>query len=276
MKKTIGGNNSIGSNTLKSRQIHVQAPLGIVFGASGTLGQATIRKFKDSGGVVCGVLHKKKTRGLYRDINYYENCDISNPNEVDHVLSDFSENFGSPNFVVNCAGVTASSSFTDMTFAEWNYVLSVNLTGAFNVCQATSRIVIKKKVKHEQDSGCSIVLIGSPYGERHIPGLAHYCTSKAAVTSLAKVLSVELAKHSIRVNVISPGLFSSKMTQPFVSNIKYIKQLMNHIPDNMLGDAGKLAEIIYFLSTESCKHINGTEIVVDGGMLNLIEGGIVR
>ena len=242
----------------------------LVIGSSGTLGQALIKKLsenKDSS--VLAVLHRSISNDLLRkpNIHYYENIDVNDRKALEHFFSGLKQ---IPESIFYCAGVTQSFDFAKDNLEEWDKVFNTNFGGAVNVCHFASKVMIENELKG------SITLVGSGYGERHIPYLSSYCVSKGAMVSLVKTLSTELALNNIRINIVTPGLFPSKMTKPFIANKKYVDQLMKHIPDGKLGTAEDLADVIIFLSSDSAKHINGANIIFDGGMLNLLEGGIVR
>jgi len=241
---------------------------GIVFGASGTLGQTVIKKAASLGHQICGVSHNiLDTNFSASDIYYTNCCDVCSCDEVESAFAYCEANVGFPDYVISCVGITYGKPLIETPLDEWKRVWDINCLSAFVISQAYAR---KAAVRR---SAGSIVLISSGYAERHVPGMSAYSASKAGLTAIGKVLSVELVQYRIRINTLTPGLFPSKMTEPFVQDEKYISQLMNHIPDGQLGNADDLAEIALFLCNPCCSHINGTNIVVDGGMANLFWGG---
>jgi NAD(P)-dependent dehydrogenase (short-subunit alcohol dehydrogenase family) len=236
---------------------------GIVFGATGGLGTSLVNELEAANYRVFSVVHE-----IVNDSHVA--CDISDYHSVANVFSLFAKMFGDLDFVVNCAGITKSDSVFDMSEIDWEKVINVNLNGSFYICKCAATYFKKHK------KGGSIVLIGSPYGQRFVPGLAHYCVSKAGVSALAKAMSVELGEIGVRVNNVMPGLFLTKMTEPFIKNEKYLSQLMKHIPDGKLGSSSDLARIIVNILSDEYKHMNGCDIIIDGGYLNLLEGGIIK
>ena len=243
--------------------LSLEGKSGIVFGANGGLGQS-----------VCEVLASLKAdcyRVTRSGTNNTPSCDISSYEGVSTIFSDYLKSKKQLDFVVNCAGITLGGSVIDTSVEDWNRIIDVNLNGAFYIVKKAAEIFKNQNLK----SG-AIVLIGSPYGVRFVPNLIGYCVSKSAISSLAKGLSVELAEYGVRVNTLIPGMFPSPMTNEFIANNKYMAQLYDHIPDRHLGDSRDLAKIIACLLSDEFKHVNGADIVVDGGYLNLLEGGIIR
>ena len=241
----------------------------LIFGASGTLGQSLIAIAKERGDDVCGVLHKSYDEHLIKT-QYIYNCDVSDIDSVKNALEQVRCSFGVPDHIISCVGESVYHDFINDDIKKWYKTYSTNFNGAVNITHCVSKLLV------ERGKSGSIILIGSGYSERHIPFLSSYCVGKGSLVSLVKVLSTELARKGIRINVVTPGLFPSNMTKEFVDNKKYISQLLKHIPDGKLGNSDDLANFILFLTAESCGHINGANIVIDGGMLNVIEGGIER
>lgn len=242
----------------------------LIFGASSALAQATALSLIEKNSYdVCLVGHQGSYQSITSSrIKLIEQCDVTDWNSVNKVFCNCLEEDFLPSAVINCTGVSGQCEFTNMSYEEWRRVLSVNLDGAFNICQ--NAISFMKNSKQH----LNIVLIGSAYGARYVPNLAHYCTSKAAVSSLAKVLSVEAAAYDISINTVVPAMFLSKMTEPFYYDNHYVSQLKEHFPAKELIDLQSIVRAIIFLIQEKSISINGTEIVVDGGYLNRIEGGI--
>ena len=241
----------------------------LIFGAGSTLAQSLIKKLVTSNQEVCGVLHGEIKKSLVK-IPYISNVDISDVAVMQKLSDRIESTFGIPDHVINCAGASQYLDFVSDKLSDWYKVFDVNFSGSVNVAYCASQLISKRA------SGGSILLVGSGYGVRHIPFLSSYCVSKGALSALTRTLSTELALKNIRINLVTPGIFPSNMTEKFLSDDSYCKQLIEHIPDRQFGSAKDLADIIVFLCSKEAKHINGIELVVDGGMLNLIEGGIVR
>lgn len=241
----------------------------LIFGAASTLGQALIAKLLQDGHEACGVLHHDRAPEL-ADIPYITNCDLRDASAMKALAQQIRAVFGIPDHVINCAGKSVYHDFISDRLEDWYDTFHVNFSGSVNAAYCGAQLL------SENEQGGAIVLVGSGYGDRHIPYLSSYCVAKGALLPLVKTLSTELAAKRIRINLVTPGIFPSNMTKEFLANKKYTDQLIEHIPDRQYGTAQDLARIILFLTSQEARHINGAELVVDGGMLNLIEGGIVR
>ena len=228
----------------------------LVFGASGTLGQAVISQIVANGDEFVGVVRADKYDGLIEG-NYVYNCDVSDADAVERSLTNIKNTCGVPDHVISCVGKSERHDFVADSLESWKDIFNVNYMGAVNMIHYASKCMI------EAGKSGSIILIGSGYGERCVPFLSSYCAGKGALAALVKVLSTELAQKNIRINLVTPGLFPSRMTKGFVQNENYIKQLLKHIPDGMLGNVDDLAKLIVFLTSKACRHINGAKIVVD-------------
>ena len=242
----------------------------LIFGASSSLAIAAANELSNNHSCEVRLVgHKEEFKTTSPHIQSAGCCDITNWAEVNRVFRNCVDNGFTPTSVINCVGVSGQCPITEMTYNEWRRVVGVNLDGAFNICQ--NAITFMK----ESPSPSSIILVGSAYGERHVPHLAHYCVSKSAITALVKALSVEIAKYGIAINAVIPALFPSKMTNAFLADEQYISQLKKHYPAEKLIDPDAIIQAIVFLIKEKTLSINGTEIIVDGGFLNMVEGGIV-
>ena len=241
----------------------------VIFGAGSTLGQAIAIELLKNNHYVCGILHHDKDNSLV-DIPYITFCDVCNIDTMNNLSKIIKQIFGIPDHIIFCVGVSKYHNFINDKLNDWYDIFNVNFCGAVNTAYCSAQLLSKNT------NGGSIILIGSGYGNRHIPYLSSYCVAKGSMLSLVKTLSTELATQKIRINLVTPGIFPSNMTKVFLANHKYTSQLINHIPDREYGSADDLAKIIIFLTSNEARHINGAEIIVDGGMLNLIEGGIIR
>lgn len=241
----------------------------LVFGAASTLAQAIIAELIQQNQEVAGVLHHKNDGSLI-DIPYFTDYDISDTSSIKNLTESIKKTWGIPDHVINCAGKSAYHDFISDDIEDWYNTFNVNFSGSVNVSYCAAVLLA------ENTNGGSIVLVGSGYGSRHIPYLSSYCVSKGALQPLVRTLSTELARKNIRINLVTPGIFPSNMTKGFLANKSYTDQLIEHIPDRRYGTAEEIARVILFLTTNEARHINGAEFVIDGGMLNLVEGGIVR
>jgi 3-oxoacyl-[acyl-carrier protein] reductase len=158
--------------------------------------------------------------------------------------------------VVN-AGITRDGLMIRMTAEDWQAVLDTNLTGAFHVCKAAYRPMMKQR------SG-SIVTLSSVVGVTGNAGQANYAASKAGLIGFTKSLARELAGRGVRANVIAPGYIDTDMTAAV--NEKAIEAIKGQIPLGRTGAREEIAAAVTFLCSDASAYITGHVLHVDGGM----------
>jgi len=185
-------------------------------------------------------------------------ADVSDEAQVQAMLRQTLERWGRIDILVNNAGICPLTPFEEITVAEWDQVLGVNLKGAF-LC---SKAVIP--TMREQGSG-KIINIASSAGQ--MGGLAvglHYSTSKAGVLGLTKSLARILAPD-IQVNAVSPGTTESKMTSEWDQSTT--NDIVEQIPAGRLGRPADVAAAVLFLASDEAAFITGQTLSVNGGLL---------
>jgi NAD(P)-dependent dehydrogenase (short-subunit alcohol dehydrogenase family) len=187
--------------------------------------------------------------------------DVSNPGQVKEMVEFALKNFGSIDVLANVAGIAKRSAIEDLSEEDFNRVIAVNLKGTFLCCQAVGREMIKR-------GGGAIVNIASVAGHTPQVYLGAYGPSKAGVLSLTRLMSLEWAKHHIRVNSISPGPINT----PLVEKVYYTEALRfkrtRSIPMNRFGNPEEIAAGAVFLASDASSYITGADIVIDGGSIN--------
>jgi len=194
--------------------------------------------------------HGVKTRA-YR-------CDVSSYDDVAALGEAVLAEFGKVDVLVNNAGITRDRLLMRMTAEDWNMVLGVNLTGAFNFCKVFSPQMLKQR-------GGSIVNIASVIGQMGNAGQANYGASKAGLIGLTKSLAKEFAGRGVRVNAIAPGFIRTAMTDALKEEVR--NQMMGDIPLGRFGDPGDVANIVLFLASDLASYVTGQVINCDGGMV---------
>lgn len=159
--------------------------------------------------------------------------------------------------VVN-AGVQNLKPFLDFTNEEWRAVLETNVVGSMVTIREVGRHMVER-------GGGSIVAMGSIYGLVGATGASVYCMSKGAVMQLVKALSVEWARHKVRLNSICPGWIQTDLTAPYSTDEKVIKSALRNIPLHRLGETADIAPAAIYLASEASAYVTGQVIVIDGG-----------
>lgn len=186
-------------------------------------------------------------------------CDVTDPKQVEDVVSDTIAKFGKVDILINNAGVSWGERPEAMSLEQWKRVLDTNLTGAFLFAQAAGKEMLKAK------SG-AIVNVASVAGLRsstHGPHFAGYAASKAGLMGLTRELAASWGPDGIRVNAIAPGFFHSRLADPVIGLVEPSIRQRNPIP--RVGNAGEIKGAVVFLASNASSYITGQIIVIDGG-----------
>lgn len=181
--------------------------------------------------------------------------DISQAEEAKRMVDEAIERLGSVDILVNNAGITNDKLVLKMTEEDFESVLKVNLTGAFNMTQS----VLKPMTRARQGV---IINISSVVGLTGNVGQANYAASKAGLIGFTKSVAREVAARGIRVNAIAPGFIASDMTDVIPEKMQ--KAIVANIPMKRIGKAKEVATVATFLAEQD--YLTGQVIAIDGGM----------
>jgi len=187
--------------------------------------------------------------------------DVGIESSIIDLINATDQKLGKIDILINNAGVAAEDRpSTDMTKADWDKVISINLTAVF-LC---ARYAIKKMVeKHVKGS---VINIASIYGlGGDIYPVAPYYASKGAVVNLTRALAVEFAQSGVRVNAIAPGFYPSEMTQDMLKEQEVLQHILSKTPMGRLGDPSELKGAAIYLASDASSYVTGHTLVVDGG-----------
>jgi glucose 1-dehydrogenase len=194
-------------------------------------------------------------------------ADVSKEDQVSNMFQQVIQQFGTIDILVNNAGLQRDAKFHDMTLAQWQLVIDINLTGQFLCAREAIREFLRRGIVAERSIACGKIICMSSVHEL-IPwaGHANYASSKGAVKMLMQTLAQEYGADKIRVNSICPGAVKTPNNQSAWQTKEAYDKLMTLIPYNRIGlpeDIGKLA---VFLSSDDSDYITGASIFIDGGM----------
>ncbi|GAX46717.1 3-oxoacyl-[acyl-carrier-protein] reductase [Pseudolactococcus reticulitermitis] len=182
--------------------------------------------------------------------------DVSDAEDAKRMIQAATETLGSVDVLINNAGITADKLMLKMTADDFDRVLKINLTGAFNMTQA----VLKPMTKARQGA---IINMTSVVGLIGNVGQANYAASKAGLIGLTKSVAREVASRNIRVNAIAPGFIESDMTAVLSDKVK--DAMKAQIPMKRFGSTEEIATAALFVATQ--EYITGQTIAIDGGMV---------
>jgi NAD(P)-dependent dehydrogenase (short-subunit alcohol dehydrogenase family) len=231
----------------------------ITGGASG-IGAATVERFMAEGATVC-ILDSNSTacermKHEHVKLDGFVVADVSDRAQVENVFRRVLVQIGGVDVLINNAGISVRHEFLHIRPEEWDRVLGVNLTGAFNVAQVTARHMMEEEGGVILNTASTNGVIGYPY-------YADYNASKAGVISLTKSMALELAPK-IRVNAVAPGYVTTPMQER-----EYTDQMLDavnaKIPMGRHGTPQEIANLFTFLASEEAAYITGQVFTIDGG-----------
>jgi 3-oxoacyl-[acyl-carrier protein] reductase len=187
-------------------------------------------------------------------------CDISSPEQCESLAEAAVRHFGRLDGIVNCAGISRPHDSLTLPAQDWARMIDVQLSGAFYFAQACAR--------HMLNNGGAVVFITSTNAEAAFPRRAAYCSAKAGVAMLTKVLAIEWAEKGIRVNAVGPAYVATDMTLRNIAagNVTE-EQIKRRIPLGRLARPADVVDAVCFLLSEKASFITGQSLYVDGGWL---------
>ena len=233
----------------------------IVTGATGGIGNAIVKSFIDHDAKVLATgTNEKKLKLLKHEFDkiLIKKFDINEHSKIENFIED-SVNMlgGTPEILINNAGITRDNLSLRMSEKEWNEVINLNLTSTFLLCKFSLKKMIKNKYG-------KIINITSIVGHTGNLGQANYSASKAGIVAFSKSLAIEYAKKNININCVSPGFIKTEMTDKI--NEEFKKSLISKIPSGNLGTGEDVSNCVAFLASDLSNYINGETIHVNGGM----------
>jgi glucose 1-dehydrogenase len=186
--------------------------------------------------------------------------DVSNEDDVVRMVGEAVEGLGGIDVLVNNAGIQISRPTEELSSADFDRVLAVNLRGSF--------MCAREAIRHylDEEKPGSIVNISSVHQLIPKPGYLGYSTSKGGMQNLTRTLALEYASRGIRVNGIGPGATVTPINRAWIDDPEKRRQVEEHIPMQRAGDADEMAGVTAFLASDDAAYITGQTIFVDGGL----------
>ncbi len=240
----------------------------MVTGGSGGLGRSVVEGLLEAGAevVIFGSSEKAaqtEREFLQRGLNAHSvSGDLSNEASLNRCFAEaLAALDGTVDVLVNAAGILRRGRSEDFSIADWNAVMSLNLTATFLLSQLAARNMIQRGKGGKIINFASLV---SFFGGQTVPA---YAASKGGVAQLTKALCNDWAKYGINVNAIAPGYFETPMNAASLGDEKRSSEIVSRIPLGRWGTPEDLKGIAIFLSSSASDYISGAVIPVDGGYL---------
>ena len=242
----------------------LQGKVAVVIGGTGELCGAMAEGFAAAGATIALVgrdAGKAQVRldkiAQYGGQAAFFACDTTSKAGLETLLAEVIAKFGPVDILVNGAGVNSPTPFFDISEAEFDKIITVNLKGLVLACQIFGKHMVERR------SG-SIINLGSASALNPLSRVFTYSASKAAVHNLSKNLAREWATQGVRVNILVPGFFPAEQNRK-VLNPDRIASIMAKTPMKRFGEAGELVGASLLLASDAGSFITGAELVVDGG-----------
>jgi len=243
--------------------------VALVTGASSGIGQAiAVRLAAEGARVVIGYSGNpagaNDTRAAIEQMakeSIVVQGDISKCEATKKLVEETYAKFGRCDILVNNAGLEIGADFWDVTEADYDKVLNLNLKGAFFLTQE----FVKRLVATKQPG--RIINISSVHEDMVFPHFDSYSASKGGLRMLMRNLSVELGPHNITCNNVAPGAIITPINKSLLNNKEQLQALLNNIPLGRLGNAGEVAGMTAYLASEEAAYITGSTFLIDGGLI---------
>jgi NAD(P)-dependent dehydrogenase (short-subunit alcohol dehydrogenase family) len=246
--------------------------VAVITGASQGIGAACARRLVAEGAVVAlWDVADDAGRALAAELcaadgrAAYQHCDVARKADVDAALAATLQAFGRVDALVNNAGIFRAADFLEITEADWDAVLDVNLKGAFLVGQAVARQMLA-----QPEPGGAIVNMSSVNGTLAIPTIASYNASKGGINQLTRVMALALADRGVRVNAVAPGTIATELAKNAVLTSDEARtRILSRTPMRRLGEPPEIADVVAFLLSDAASYVTGEIVTVDGGRMTL-------
>ena len=245
----------------------------VVTGGAQGIGEACCRRFAQEGArVVVADLDEARGQALADAISgLFVRCDVGHREDVDTLIARTLLAHGRIDVMVCNAGIFKASDFLEITEADFDAVLRVNLKGAFLCGQAAARAMLRNEPRADAHGARgAIVHMSSVNGTLTIPTIASYNVSKGGVNQLTRVMALSLADQGIRVNAVAPGTIATELAAKAVLTSDEARQrILSRTPMKRLGEPGEIADAVAWLASDASSYVTGEIVVVDGGRMTL-------
>jgi glucose 1-dehydrogenase len=247
----------------------LEGKVAIVTGSGSGIGQAIAERLAQEGAdcVVDYRDHVEEAQTTQQKIasaggkSITVRADVTSLSDTQNLVDQAWAQLGRCDILVNNAGIEKGANFWDVTEADYDAVLNVNLKGAFFLTQAfVNRLLAGKQPGR-------VVNISSVHEDMVFPHFATYAASKGAMRMLMRNLAVELGPHNITVNNVAPGAIATPINSKLLSNKPELDALLANIPLGRMGKPEEVAGLVAFLASDEAAYVTGSTYVIDGGLM---------
>ncbi len=230
----------------------------VVVGGSSGIGRSCAELLVERGWSVV-VLDLRAPEVPLAGVDAVIEVDVRDTEAVEDAIADAEARTGALTGAVHAAGTARVTPLLELTRKEWDLVVGVNLTGAWNVLSSIARRFVA-------NGGGTFVALSSVDAQRPVAGLAHYCASKAGLESLVRVAALELGGAGVRVNAVAPGVVETPLMDGVLSEPDVRAEFLEHIPLGRVAEPLEIASAVAFLLSDDARYVTGQTLIVDGGM----------
>ena len=233
----------------------------LITGATGGIGSAILDIFYKNGFyIIASGTNEDKLKKLqdkYPERVSTIKCDLSDENQINHLVSQAQTSCGSIDILINNAGITKDNVFLRMQKDQWDDVINVNLNSNFIL----TKLVIKGMIKKRWGRVVNITSVVAKIGNA---GQANYVASKSAIEGFSRTLAQEVASRNITINCVAPGFVDTDILSTIEP--EKLKDMTKNIPVGRIGTPEDVSNAVFFLSSEESSYITGQVIHVNGGL----------
>jgi glucose 1-dehydrogenase len=240
----------------------------VITGSGRGIGQAIAVRLASEGAniVVNDLKHTEDVDTTLAEIDktgsqgHFVAADVSDVAQVQGLIQQGIDHFGQLDILVNNAGITRKAPFWEVSEADYDLVLNVNLKGAFFAAQAFAKHLL------EQKRTGRIVNISSVHEDLPFANFTSYCLSKGGMQMLTRNLAVELGPHNITVNGIAPGAIRTPINKDLLTQPELLRTLRENISLGRVGETHEVSSVVAFVASDEATYVTGATYFVDGGL----------
>lgn len=255
--------------------MRLKGQVAVITGAAAGIGLACAEEFAAEGAkVVLSDVNQARGEAAAEALQakgadaLFVACDVGDKAQVDALFERAVAAYGRVDCAIANAGIVHVANFLELTEADFDRVIRVNLKGVFLTGQAAARQMAKQG-KDAQGRGGTIINMSSVNAELAIPAIAPYVVAKGGVKQLTKVMALSLAPYGIRVNAIGPGSIATDILAGIAKDKTAKRRLLSRTPLQRIGGAEEVASVASFLASDDASYVTGETIFPDGGRLAL-------